>query len=351
MTSANKLRGLDHLRAFAITIVFLYHYGGLFSHPQWVNTMFDFGWTSVDLFFVLSGYLISSQLFESICRYHSVDYKTFFIKRFFRIVPAYLPVVAFYYFLPFTRERGDTAPLWKLLTFTQNIGLDLRTQGSFSHAWSLCIEEQFYLLLPVVLMALVYFKKIPKGWMLLLLLFVFGFVARFTAWQYIVQFYEENTFTLLWLKWLYYPTYARLDGILAGVTIAAIFQFKLNIKTQLQLYGNRLLIIGFLVLTACWFLTRKQTSFSASVFGFPLIAIGYGFVVTGAILPTGFLYQFQSKITATIATLSYAIYFSQNSYSYNAGFSITMDPKRWQPDVYDLYTELPGCRIYFKQAN
>ena len=59
----HKLYGLDHLRAFAITFVFLFHYGRLFAHPQWTNTISAFGWSGVDLFFVLSGYLIASQLF------------------------------------------------------------------------------------------------------------------------------------------------------------------------------------------------------------------------------------------------------------------------------------------------
>lgn len=58
-TAANstKLHGLDHLRALAITLVIVYHYGHLFPHPEWTNTVSEFGWTGVDLFFVLSGYL------------------------------------------------------------------------------------------------------------------------------------------------------------------------------------------------------------------------------------------------------------------------------------------------------
>ncbi|AMR31125.1 hypothetical protein A0256_06655 [Mucilaginibacter sp. PAMC 26640] len=57
-----KLYGLDHLRAFAIMFVLLFHYQ-FFGAPQWVHDIAKFGWTGVDLFFVLSGYLISSHLF------------------------------------------------------------------------------------------------------------------------------------------------------------------------------------------------------------------------------------------------------------------------------------------------
>jgi peptidoglycan/LPS O-acetylase OafA/YrhL len=60
-----KLYGLDHLRALAIMLVLIFHYR-LFGHPEWVPKIIKFGWTGVDLFFVLSGFLISSQLFAQI---------------------------------------------------------------------------------------------------------------------------------------------------------------------------------------------------------------------------------------------------------------------------------------------
>src|ERR1700733_7711452 len=102
---SHKLHGLDHLRAFAITFVFFYHYGRLFPHPQWTNTISEFGWSGVDLFFVLSGYLIASQLFKKISFQQKISLKEFFTKRFFRIIPAYLIVVALYFLFPFMRER------------------------------------------------------------------------------------------------------------------------------------------------------------------------------------------------------------------------------------------------------
>ena len=63
-----------------------------------------------------------------------------------------------------------------------------------------------------------------------------------------------------------------------------------------------------MVLTGAYFLCEDPQSYSASVFGFPLVAIGYGFMVVGAICPTSFLFKWNSKVTTFIATLSYAIY-------------------------------------------
>ncbi|MGC4103929.1 acyltransferase family protein [Ferruginibacter sp.] len=309
MQPQHKLYGLDHLRALAILMVFIYHYGILFDAPEWVISVGKFGWTGVDLFFVLSGYLIASQLFSKIDAGRKISFPEFFIKRFFRIIPAYLVVLALYVFLPSFREREALAPLWKYLTFTQNIGLDVARQGTFSHAWSLCIEEQFYFVLPLLLIALVYYKAFKKSYWLLLLLFLLGFAARIYAWYVpLAPYFNTDEFAIYWSKWIYYPTFSRLDGLLVGVSIAALLQFKPAVKEKLAPYGNWLLIASLVFFTSAFLLSADQRSFTASVFGFPLVDIGYGFVVLAAITPSCFLYKRGLKLTTSIAILSYAIY-------------------------------------------
>jgi peptidoglycan/LPS O-acetylase OafA/YrhL len=268
-----------------------------------------FGWTGVDLFFVLSGYLISSQLFLTIAQSKKISFRNFFIKRFFRIIPAYLVVVAIYFFVPSFHEREALSPLWRFLTFTQNFGLDISIHGTFSHSWSLCIEEQFYLLLPLILIALVYYRFEKIGAFILLFLFIAGFAARLYSWHtFLVPLADTDEFEIAWLKWMYYPTYNRLDGLIAGVSIAALFQFRPWLKERLTKYGNWLLVISLVVLTAAYFLCEEENSFEASIFGFPVVAIGYGLLLMSAISPTSFLYKFNSRITATIANLSFALY-------------------------------------------
>lgn len=302
-----KLYGLDHLRTLAIVLVFLFHYGRLFPHPEWTNTISKFGWTGVDLFFVLSGYLIASQLFAHIAKQGEVPLKAFFLKRFFRIVPAYLFVVALYFCFPFVHEREALAPLWKYLTFTQNPGLDLRAQGTFSHAWSLCIEEQFYLVLPLVLAALLYFKCFRKSFILLFLLFVAGFFIRCFSYRAFVLPGDEQSWAS-WYKWIYYPTQCRLDGLLTGISIAAGFQFMPAVMQRAAQYGNMLLLTGLGILCFAYWLCLDESSLTASVYGFPVVSIGYGFLVMGAVSPSSFLYRWQSRLMARIAALSYALY-------------------------------------------
>lgn len=299
--------GLDHLRAFAIAYVFIFHYI-ILSHnqPAWLPLFAQFGWTGVDLFFVLSGFLIASQLFAEVKESRAISLKQFFVKRFFRILPAYLVTVALYFCLPSFREKESLPELWRFLTFTQNFGLNLAIKGTFSHAWSLCVEEHFYLVLPLVLILLQWLGALRKAYWFLLLLFIAGFVFRWNAY---------TTFTTvgagdpaLWYQYVYYPTYNRLDGLLVGISIAAFYRFLPQLHTRLKLYANACIALGVVVLGLAYWLCAEQQSLGATVLGFPLIAFGYGLVVLGAISEGSFLYRWPSKVTTFIATLSYGIY-------------------------------------------
>jgi peptidoglycan/LPS O-acetylase OafA/YrhL len=305
-----KLYGLDHLRAFAIGFVFLFHYQiPIFGHPEWLTNFAEFGWTGVDLFFVLSGFLISSQLFFQIKNGTPISFKEFFIKRFFRILPAFWFVLAVYFIFPSFREKEALPPFWKLITFTQNFGLNIQDFGTFSHGWSLCVEEHFYLLLPIVLLLLLRNKLFQKSYWVLIALFVFGFAIRLYSWYSLyLPFIDYDNAWLYWHKYIYYPTYNRLDGLLIGVSIAGIYQFMPDLWNRLSKYGNPILLIGLLIITGAYFLCLEQRSFYASIFGFPLVGLGYGFVVLGAVCPTCILYQYKSKTTTFIAALSYGIY-------------------------------------------
>lgn len=306
----HKLHGLDHLRALAIVFVFLFHYfilsGG---QPEWLPDVAEFGWTGVDLFFVLSGFLISSQLFAQIKQEQKISFQQFFLKRFFRIIPAYLFTVAIYFYIPFFREKENLPPLWKFLTFTQNLGLNLKINGTFSHAWSLCVEEHFYLFLPIILIILQLSNLIKKSYWLLIALFLFGFAIRLYSYNnlYLPKIDDSNSW-LYWYKYIYYPTYNRLDGLLIGVTIAAIYQFLPTFWNKMARFGNLYILLGLGVLAGAYFLCYDQQTFNASIFGFTVVAIGYGFIVVGAVSPSSFLFKWQSKTTTLIASLSYAIY-------------------------------------------
>lgn len=217
--------------------------------------------------------------------------------------------VGLYFCVPYFREKESLPPLWKFLTFTQNLGLNLKDFGTFSHAWSLCVEEHFYLFLPIILILLQFTKLFKKSYWLLIALFLFGFAIRIYSFNqlYLPKFGDENSW-LYWYKYIYYPTYNRLDGLLVGVSIAGIYQFLPTVWSKISKYGNLFIILSLIVLTSAYFLCLDQMTFNASIFGFPIIAIGYGFMVVGAVSPKSFLYKWNSKVTTFIATLSYALY-------------------------------------------
>jgi peptidoglycan/LPS O-acetylase OafA/YrhL len=305
-----KLYGLDHLRALAILSVFLFHYFILSQgQPEWLPDVAKFGWTGVDLFFVLSGFLISSQLFAQIKQGENIKFKQFFLKRFFRIVPAFLVTVGLYFLFPLFREKESLPPIWKFLTFTQNLGLNLQDFGTFSHAWSLCVEEHFYFFLPIILIILQRGKVLKNSYWLIAALFLFGFIIRVYSFNhlYTPKAQLENSW-MYWYKYVYYPTYNRLDGLLIGVCIAGIYQFLPTTWNKISKYGNQFVILGLAVLTGAYFLCEDTQTYIASIWGFPLVALGFGLLVIAALSPTCFLYKWKSKVTTYIATLSYAIY-------------------------------------------
>ncbi len=310
MKEPSKLYGLDHLRALAILLVLVFHYLS-FGHPQWATIFTNIGWTGVDLFFVLSGFLIASQLFAQIKNGKTISLKTFFLKRLFRIIPAYLFIVAIYFCIPFFRERESLPPLWRFLTFTQNLGLDRGNHGTFSHAWSLCVEEHFYLFLPIILLILQLSNSFKKAYWIIIILFIAGFAIRYYSWHSLyLPNSDSNTDVDYWAMYSYYPTYNRLDGLLIGVSIAAVYQFLPALWQRISKYGNWLILIGIIILALCFQYCSTLYEYNTSIYGYTLISVGYGFMVAGALSPVSFLYKWKSGITTLIATLSYGMYLS-----------------------------------------
>lgn len=308
-----KFYGLDNLRALAIIFVLLFHSTKFFEHPDWFPKVFQFGWTGVDLFFVLSGFLISSQLFVQIKIEKTFSIKEFYIKRFFRILPIYFFVVAIYFLFPFFSNdfgKGQAlTPFWKFLTFTQNFGADFSNARSFGQVWSLCVEEHFYLFLPATLILFLKTNWLKKAYLLLIILFIGGFFVRLFLWNNIEHL--QNTgkaFDILYIQTIYIPTYCRLDGLLIGVSIAALYNYLPSIFFYLSKYANIFITIGVFILIMSYFLFENDCSFSRTFFGFPLVSIGFGLLVLGAIMPNSFLYQWKSAVLTKIAELSYALY-------------------------------------------
>ncbi len=147
---------LDGVRAFCVLLVMFNHVHA--AVPPWIV-----GWLGVDVFFVLSGFLITTLLLRERNRTDRVSLTGFYIRRIFRIIPVYLFTVLLYFVAvhathdPVKTAQFNTALPW-LLSFMQEYRP--HTAGNvLGHAWTLAIEEKFYVFWPLLLIFLYPFRS------------------------------------------------------------------------------------------------------------------------------------------------------------------------------------------------
>jgi peptidoglycan/LPS O-acetylase OafA/YrhL len=311
-STPHRNNGLDTLRAAAIALVFMYHYMAFVSGTPTFGWASRVGWTGVDLFFVLSGYLISNQIFAGVVRGRQLSLKHFYARRFLRTLPNFYVVLALYFLFPLAMGGNGLPPLWRFLTFTQNLWLQPGT--AFSHAWSLCIEEQFYLLLPaVVIVAARYGKSIRLAWGALGLLMLAGIALRSVLWlQYgreaggAVGGYYPN---------IYYSSFCRFDEFLPGIAVALLKNFHRDLWQKILRRGHLSLLAGglavallFYLIVNYYYIEDYGYGFFMSGFGYSLVAVAFALLVVAALSPCSWLYRWRMPGAAQLAAWSYAIY-------------------------------------------
>jgi peptidoglycan/LPS O-acetylase OafA/YrhL len=307
-SSAARARGLDLIRAIAILWVMLFHFQYL-RLPAVFHGISRTGWMGVDLFFVLSGYLIGSQLLRPYTKCSVPSLADFYTRRAFRILPAYLSILALYFVIPGFREAPGLSPLWQFLTFTENYRIDYFHDHAFSHVWSLCVEEHFYLILPVLVLVLMRKPKLWKVVALALAIFSLGVVVRGYVFFHDlkpVRAEDYDTFTSLWVMRIYYPTHTRLDGLLVGVLLASIKTFRPLWWKLMMARGHLLSVAGIVVSGFAIWIFRERLSLSGSVLGYPLLALGMGFLVAASVSPQSWLSRVRGF--GFTATLAYSLY-------------------------------------------
>ena len=301
-----RLRGLDVLRAVAITLVLMSHYQGFVSHAGTFGAIGSIGWAGVDLFFVLSGYLIGNQILTPIANGRHFSLKVFFARRLLRTLPNYYFVLAMYLlvtiFFPHSAVLGkSTSSLWQFLTFTQNFGLAYGQ--TFTHSWSLCIEEQFYVIMPLAVLALArWTHSVRPAWYLFGAAVAAGIGARSYAWLA----HDHGAFAAE----VYYSSFCRSDELLFGVAIAMLRNFHEGQFARLMHHSNMLLAGGICMATAvlACFSNELPTPFLAAALGYSLVAASFAVLTCAALSQNCLLNRLRVPGASSLALWSYAIY-------------------------------------------
>lgn len=214
---ATQLPGLDALRSAAILLVLGTHWSQVFypevggsPTPLQNFPLFYYGWTGVDLFFVLSGFLIGKQLWRELDATGTIRIGRFLLRRGLRIWPLYFAMLI--YFAVFNPAVNPTLADWTFLSnyFPAGVG----------QTWSLSTEEQFYIAVPLLLLLLR--KRLGLGnyvWVLLgieaLVLIFRASVLRDLAARGIA-YTDGNDYRVV------YPFHTHLEGLLVGLLIALL---------------------------------------------------------------------------------------------------------------------------------
>ncbi|MHB8283591.1 MAG: acyltransferase family protein [Caulobacteraceae bacterium] len=310
-----RLGGLDLLRAIAISWVMLYH-ASIFGLAEYTFPIVNTGWIGVDIFFVLSGFLIGSQFFRPMSEGRRIDWRRFYIRRVFRTFPAYTAILIVYFTIPSLREFPRIQPAWQFLTFSENIFISLDQSKSFSHVWSLCVEEQFYLFMPVVIALLTFKYRLWKVMATGSLMMLGGMVLRGLAWlRYVAPFdvgrVPLDAFYINYTQHVYYPTWNRLDGLLFGVAAAALCKFRPERWNALLRRPNVVLVAGVSgLLCSIFFFGDQDTHFLPAVLGYPLLSGSIMLIVAAATHNDSVLSRFPVPGAASLAAISYSLYLS-----------------------------------------
>jgi peptidoglycan/LPS O-acetylase OafA/YrhL len=303
----HRLPGLDLLRAIAVVWVMLFHsflVGGLGPDFEWLSR---FGWAGVDIFFVLSGFLIGTQVLRPLQQGDPLSLRAFYRRRAWRIVPAFAVVLALYACFPALREAPGLQAWWQFAAFIVNLTIDYGRNQAFSHAWSLCVEEHFYLAFPLIAAALTRRPSARLFMAVCAAVCLFGIALRTGVWLHDAAADPPRNW---FIEDLYYPTWMRLDGLLVGVVLATVQVYRPQQWAWLQSRSGRLLLAGLAVSGVALWLFRDRTGLLANALGWPVLSLGFGLLVAAASAADGPLGRWSIPGAGWVAAISYSLYLS-----------------------------------------
>ena len=312
----NKYPALHGLRFIAILLVIVVH------QPPWgMPGLFAFLrgrlWFSMDLFFVLSGFLIASLLLSSRGKSERESVAKFYLRRMFRTFPQYYFILGVLFFVslqpnlrPFLFAPGNQLDyrthIAKELLYLTNYPFDIRLLMPWS--WSLSVEEHFYLICPFFLLFL---ARLPQKYRLPFLVFVFLIPP-------VLRFFATNGERDHFFSRVYCATHLRFDPLIAGI-FAAVLEKEYGNRIESLLQNSRIKVLAWVVplvifvFVICAFSLTEPYSLTnyrigALCVGF-LPAIAYSILILRFIHETGWWTRILgSHAMRVLATLGYNVY-------------------------------------------
>ena len=290
---------IDGLRAFAIVSVIAYH-----SQINIFNIdIFSGGFLGVDIFFVISGFLITTIIFKELELKKTFLFFNFYERRIRRILPLFFFII--FFFIPFAylmllpNEFIDfSKSILSSLFFISNFyfhfngntyGIDSSSSKAFLHTWSLSVEEQFYILFPLIIIIVVkYFKKF-----LLKILIITSLISLLISHWGIYNHPSVN----------FYFLGTRLWEIMLGAIIAYLKIKKIKINNFLSTY---IIIISFFCIVLSILFFKKELA-HPSLFTLPLI-IGVCCIILFSNKKNFVIKILSSRIFVGIGLISYSLY-------------------------------------------
>jgi peptidoglycan/LPS O-acetylase OafA/YrhL len=294
---AGWLSSLGGLRTIAVLLVLNHHFGAAFASAYGDNAYTKFvlvkdGWIGVDLFFVLSGFLIGGQLWREIDRSGNVSVRRFVLRRGLRIWPLYYAV--YVAIIAFDCVRGARhGSLWPDPFFLADYFRTALVPGG----WSLCIEEKFYLLAPVLLIAIARLRDQAQR-ALLWGLFIAEPAVRAVEWVHYTGTIRSSQNAEAFAT-LYFNFHTHCDGLIMGLIISSMWRRGRAQHGYLNATG---VVLLFTVVTATILALSNKV-----VFGFTSLALIFGSMVWFCVGSSG-VGLFRSKIFFWISQLSFGIY-------------------------------------------
>ena len=300
--------GLDGIRGVAVLLVFISHFHWILSPDpfltkvtpwHFINRTFEAGFMGVDIFFVLSGFLITSLLMKDRSTNQKNLFRRFYRRRALRLLPAlYALLLADFFVSRWENFPGDIQwrTTWHAILFLNNWNIVNNfgeAQNDLGHLWSLGIEEQFYLIWPLTIWLLAKLK-IPSKMMIPLILF-----ASLVVMVHRTSLWNDGTSWII----LYIRTDTRLDSLLIGAMFAYAYRHY-QVPSKIL---NSVATLSFLGLVYIKYVPDK----SPFIFemGWTIIALLAGFIILSVVEGVFFVQKvFTWRPLTIIGKVSYGLY-------------------------------------------